>query len=61
MTVIESRALRALASDEKSLPCSGCVAVLVSCSLDELNLLVYWKQKNYSGFILQAYKIPLLI
>lgn len=56
MTAMESRALRVLASDKKSLPCNGCVVVLVNCSLDELNLLVYWKQNNYSGYILQALK-----
>jgi len=54
MTAMRNRALGVLASDRKLLLCSGCVAVLVNCSLDELNLLVYWKQNNYSGYILQA-------
>lgn len=54
MTATWNRALGALADDKKSLPYNGCIVVLVNCSLDELHLLVYWKQNNYSGYILQA-------
>lgn len=31
-----------------------CVVVLVSCSFSLLNLLVYWNQNNYSGYVLHS-------
>lgn len=55
---MENRALGALADDRKSLPCNGPIVILVNYSLNELNLLVYWKQNSYSGYILQPQKDP---
>lgn len=37
-----------------SLLCDGCVVMLVNCSLSLLNLLVYWKQNNYGGYVLHS-------